>query len=66
MHMPHELYHLAFAHSEADISMNFRKNAYLVSRRQSIFGKSIIITDNTKLTTRDIVQANLDRWQAED
>jgi transposase len=66
MHMPHELYELTFEYSETGLSMNFRKNAYLVSRKQAMFGKSIIITDNTDWTTRDIVQANLERWQVED
>jgi transposase len=66
MHMPHELYELTFAHSDAGLSMNFRKNAYLVARKQATFGKNIIITDNTDWTTADIIQANLDRWQVED
>jgi len=66
MHMPHELYELTFTHSQAGLSMNFRKNAYLVGRKQAMFGKSVIITDNTDWTTSDIVQANLDRWQVED
>jgi transposase len=66
MHMPHELYELTFEHSQAGLAMNFRKNAYLVGRKQAMFGKSIIITDNTDWTTSDIVQANLDRWQVED
>jgi transposase len=30
-----------------------------------MFGKNIIITDNTDWTTREIVEASLDRWQAE-
>ena len=66
MHMPHELYELIFEHSDAGLAMNFRKNAYLVARKQATFGKNIIITDNTDWTTGDIVQANLDRWQVED
>ena len=66
MHMPHELYELTFEHSKTGLAMNFRKNRYLVSRKQAMFGKSIIITDNTDWTTSDIVQANLDRWQVED
>jgi transposase len=66
MHMPHELYELTFVQSEAGLSMNFRKNAYLVGRKQAMFGKSIVITDNTDWTTSDIVQANLERWQVED
>ena len=66
MHMPHELYELTFEHSKTGLAMNFRKNRYLVGRKQAMFGKSIIITDNTDWTTSDIVQANLDRWQVED
>jgi transposase len=66
MHMPHDLYELTFEHSTDGLSMNFRKNAYLVSRKQAMFGKNIIITDNMDWTTGDIVQANLDRWQVED
>ncbi len=31
-----------------------------------MFGKNIIITDNTDWTTSQIVEANLDRWQVED
>jgi len=66
MHMPSELHELAFEHSDGALSMSFRKNAYLVERRQSMFGKNIIITDNMDWTTGDIVQASLDRWQVED
>ncbi len=66
MHMPHELYELTFEQLETGLSMNFRKNAYIVSRKRAMFGKNIIITDNTDWTTTDIVQANLDRWQVED
>ena len=46
--------------------MSFRKNAYLVGRKQAMFGKNIIITDNTDWTTGDIIEANLARWQVED
>jgi transposase len=66
MHISHELYELTFEHSEGGMSMNFRKNAYLVGRKQAMFGKNIIITDNTDWPTGDIIQANLDRWQVED
>jgi transposase len=38
-------------HSGDGLSMSFRKNAYLVERRQSMFGKNIIITDNMDWTT---------------
>jgi transposase len=64
--MPHELYELSFERPEAGLSMAFRKNAYLVGQKRAMFGKSIIITDNTDWTTSDIVQVNLDRWQVED
>ncbi|MBN2250702.1 MAG: IS1634 family transposase [Candidatus Altiarchaeota archaeon] len=66
IHMPSELYELEFEHSNGGLVMSFRKNVYLVDRRQSMFGKNIIITDNTDWTTGDIVQASLDRWQVED
>ncbi len=66
MHISSDLYELTFEHSADGLSMSFRKNAYLVERRQSMFGKNIIITDNTDWTMGDIVQASLDRWQVED
>jgi transposase len=66
MHMPSELYELMFEQTRAGFSMTFRKNVYLVGRKQSMFGKNIIITDNTDWPTSDIIQASLDRWQVED
>ena len=66
MHMPSDLYELTFEQSDEGLSMSFRKNVYLVTRKQSMFGKNIIITDNTDWTTGDIIRANLDRWQVED
>jgi len=46
--------------------MSFRKDPYRVSRKRAMFGKNIIITDNTDWTTREIVEASLDRWQVEE
>ena len=46
--------------------MNFRKDVYQISKKLAQCGKSIIITDNTDWTTREIVEANRDRWQVED
>ena len=46
--------------------MGFRKDAYRVDQRRSVFGRNIIITDNKDWTTTEIVQVNLDRWQVED
>ncbi len=66
MHMPSELYELTFEHAADGLAMSFRKNAYLVERKLSMFGKNIIITDNMDWMTEDIVQASLDRWQVED
>jgi transposase len=66
MHIPSDLYELTFEHSSDSLSMSFRKNAYLAEHKQSMFGKNIIITDNIDWTTGDIVEASLDRWQAED
>jgi len=66
MHMPSDLYELTFEHAADGLSMSFRKNAYLVERKLSMFGKNIIITDNMDWMTADIVQASLDRWQIED
>jgi transposase len=65
-HMSSELYELTFEHSDKGLAMSFRKNVYLVARKQSMFGKNIIITDNKDWTTGDIIQASLDRWQVED
>jgi transposase len=66
LHMPSELYDLFFEQTRDGFSMTFRKNVYLVERKQSMFGKNIIITDNTDWPTSDIIQASLDRWQVED
>jgi len=66
LHMPSQLYDLKFDQSGGSLSMSFRKDINFVSRRQSMFGKNIIITDNTDWTTGDIVEASLDRWQVED
>jgi transposase len=66
LHMPSKLYELNFEQSGEALSMSFRKDAVFVGRKQSMFGKNIIITDNTDWTTGDIVEASLDRWQVED
>jgi transposase len=65
LHISSELFTLAFHHSDDTLSMSFRKNPYLVSRKQAMFGKTIIITDNTDWTTREIVEASCERWQVE-
>ncbi|HDH53818.1 MAG TPA: hypothetical protein ENH24_04970 [Nitrospirae bacterium] len=46
-------------------SMSFRKDVVKVEQKRAVFGKNIIITDNTDWTTSEIVEASLDRWQVE-
>ena len=66
LHVSSDYYTLEFKHTNDGLSMGFRKDPYRVSRKQAMFGKNIIITDNTDWTTREIVEASLDRWQVED
>ena len=66
LHMSSQLYELKFEQSPDGLSMSFHKDAYLVSRKQAMFGKNIIITDNTDWLTGDIIEASLARWQVED
>jgi len=66
LHMSSQLYELKFEQSPDGLSMSFHKDAYLVSRKQAMFGKNIIITDNTDWLTCDIIEASLARWQVED
>jgi len=66
LHMVPQLYELEFTQSPDGLAMSFRKNTYLVSRKEAMFGKNIIITDNTDWLTSDIIEASLARWQVED
>jgi transposase len=65
LHISSELFILEFDQSGDGLSMSFRKDPYQVTKKQAMFGKNIIITDNTDWTTREIVEASLDRWQVE-
>ena len=65
LHVSSDFYTIGFEHTKDALSMSFRKDVYRISRKQAIFGKNIIITDNTDWTTREIVEASLDRWQVE-
>jgi transposase len=65
LHISSELFTLQFHQSRNGLSMSFRKNPYDVNKKQAMFGKNITITDNTDWTTREIVEASLDRWQVE-
>ena len=66
LHVSSDYYTIDFEQSHDGLSMRFRKDPYRVGRKQALFGKNIIITDNTDWTTREIVEASLDRWQVED
>jgi transposase len=66
LHVSSDYFTIDFEHNNDGLSMSFRKDPYKVSRKQTMFGKNIIITDNTDWTTREIVEASLDRWQVED
>ena len=66
LHVSSEFYTISFEHSHQGLSMSFLKDVYKISRKQAMFGKNIIITDNTDWTTREIVEASLARWQVED
>jgi transposase len=65
LHVSSEFYTIHFEHTKDSLSMSFRKDVYRIGKRQTMFGKNIIITDNTDWTTREIVEASLDRWQVE-
>ncbi len=65
-HVPSDLYALEFSQTSDGLSMSFRKDVIKVEQKRAIFGKNIIITDNTDWTTSEIVEASLDRWQVED
>lgn len=66
LHIPADLYRLAFQTTGTGLMMTFRQDAYRVKCTKATYGKNIIITDNHDWTTQDIVTANLDRWQVED
>ena len=66
LHVSSDFYTLSFEDTNDGLSMSFRKDVYKISRKQAMFGKNIIITDNTGWTTREIVESSLDRWQVED
>lgn len=66
LHISSDHFVLRFKQVRNGLSMSFRKDAYKLKQKQAMFGKNIIITDNTDWTTAEIVQASLDRWQVED
>ena len=65
LHIGTGYYDLSFERSGGRLKMSFRKNFNQIRQKEQNFGKSIIITDNKDWLTRDIVEANLDRWEVE-
>lgn len=63
LHIGSQYYKLEQSSEGADLS--FRKDPYQISKAKALFGKNIIVTDNTDWSTEDIVQASLDRWGVE-
>lgn len=66
LHISSSLYELTFEDKGPQLKMEFRKNQYEAAKRQALFGKNMIVTDNSDWTTEDIVQASLDRFRVED
>ncbi|MBS3809895.1 MAG: transposase, partial [Desulfobacterales bacterium] len=66
LHISPQFYRISFDRSKDGLKMSFRKDPYQVGRKKSMLGKNIIITDNMDWSTREIVEASLDRWQVED
>ena len=66
LHVSSSLYELSFEQKGSGLRMEFRKNQHEAAKRQALFGKNMIVTDNSDWATEDIVQASLDRWGVED
>ncbi|MDY6868757.1 MAG: IS1634 family transposase [Chloroflexota bacterium] len=63
LHIGSQYYKLEQSSEGRDLS--FRKDSYQIGKAKALFGKNIIVTDNTDWSTEDIVQASLDRWGVE-
>ncbi len=65
LHIRGDLYELSLEETDSGLRMEFRKNQYAVEKRRLLFGKNMIVTDNTDWTTEEIIFASLDRWEVE-
>jgi len=65
LYIPGDLYAVEFSQTSDGLSMSFRKDVVKVQPERAMFGKNIIITDNTDWTTSEFVEAGLDRWRVE-
>lgn len=61
-----DIYNLDFVGREDGLKMGFRKDAKKEERKRAMFGKCVIVTDNTDWATNEIVAACRDRWIVED
>ena len=66
LHIPTHLYEVSLEKTSEGLRMEFKKNQYAVERRQALFGKNMIITDNRDWSTEEIIEASLARWEVED
>ncbi len=66
LHISPDLYNVELSDIKGKLHMNFRKNHYRIGKYIDRFGKNIIVTDITKWSTDEIVQATTDRWVVED
>ena len=66
LHIPARLYEVSTGKTPAGLRMEFKKNQYAVEKRQALFGKNMIITDNRDWSTGEIIEASLARWEVED
>jgi len=66
LHLPTGLYEVSIDKTSEGLRMEFRKNQYAVEKRQVMFGKNMIVTDNADWTTEEIISASLSRWEVED
>ncbi|NPV58111.1 MAG: IS1634 family transposase [Actinobacteria bacterium] len=66
LHLPTHLYEVSLEKTPEGLAMEFRKNQHATERRQALFGKNMIVTDNTDWTTEEIIEASLARWEVED
>ena len=57
-----QLHVLEFAQTPDSLPLTFCENVYPVNRNQAMFGKNIIIPDNSDWLIGDIVEASLARW----
>jgi transposase len=65
LHVSPSLYELSFEQKGSGLKMEFRKNHHEAAKRAALFGKNMIVTDNSDWTTEDIVKASLDRFRVE-